>query len=372
MKKRGLLLVVGVCLLIAVLILLPNETHASEVAGLDYGLYWFGNGNVSQKFVKGAQNPYYDPSKPTVIYVHGWQKDSVPSQKRETFNYKKNDATYGIDVNAADAWIKAGWNIGIFYWDQFADETDVVFAEAKIWSVNGPKGMQWRKKDGTYSTAGNFTKSVGELFYDTYVEALSDYKGNNIRIAGHSLGNQMATRLTYLVSQGIDRNEIPARLLPTRVALLDPFWSKNGKDYLGGAWTGERVRQYVGELKQKNVIFEQYKSTGIADVGLGDSNSQLEKMTAFTSLRPWFIPSWDIAGKHVAAPNLYFLSFNSKPPVECTISWGTRKTTGNVAASASTSDVRIREMMNSSYQWDQVEGRNTVSTDDDWFERKSR
>ncbi len=89
---------------------------------LDYGIYWFGTGNVSQKAVAGVANPYFNPSKPTVIYIHGWQNGSSQRGSRETFNYKQNDATYGIDVNAADAWISAGWNIGIFYWNQFADE----------------------------------------------------------------------------------------------------------------------------------------------------------------------------------------------------------------------------------------------------------
>lgn len=86
----------------------------------DYGLYWFGLGNKSVKFEEGKVNPYYDPNKPTVIYVHGWEKDTGIGNFRETFNYKLNDPTYGIDINIADAWIKAGWNIGIFYWDMFS------------------------------------------------------------------------------------------------------------------------------------------------------------------------------------------------------------------------------------------------------------
>jgi hypothetical protein len=41
---------------------------------------------------------------------------------RETFNWYHNDADYGLDVNAADLWIEAGWNVGVLYWNQHADE----------------------------------------------------------------------------------------------------------------------------------------------------------------------------------------------------------------------------------------------------------
>jgi len=357
---------------LAALFTVATADSASAYDGktLDTGIYWFGKGNVSQKAVAGAANPYYSPSKPTVIYVHGWQKDSTPQLRRETFNYKQNDATYGVDVNMADAWINAGWNIGIFYWNQLSDEGEVTDAEAKIWSTAGPKGMRYRLVDGTY--AAGPSKSAAELFLDSYTSALSNYYGTNIRIAGHSLGNQMATRLTKLVSDRVSAGQLPSNLLPKRVALLDPFWSKYGKDYLGGKWTGEMTRTYVSELKTKGVVFEQYKSSGITDVGIGDANLDLEKMTAFSSMAPWYVPSTDLGAKHVAAYNEYFYSFYTAAPEEVTISWGTRNLTGKVAASAATSDARIKEMMDPTKYWVQVEGRYTQDPSDDMYEVKSR
>ncbi|MCX7921259.1 MAG: cell adhesion domain-containing protein [Clostridia bacterium] len=367
MFKKG----IGVLIIMALFISCVSFAGAVyDGQSLDYGIYWFGLGNVSQKHTSGVTNPYYDPNKPTIIYVHGWQNGATPELRRETFNYKKNDSTYGVDVNTADAWIKAGWNIGIFYWTQFADEASVTDAEAKIWSATGPKGMRWRKIDGTYVTTG-VTKNAAELFYDSYVQALSDYTGSNVRITGHSLGNQMAVHLTKLVSDKVSAGQLPKNLLPKRVALLDPFWSKYGKDYLGGKWTGEKVREFVAELKTKGVLFEQYRSSAV-ELG-GDSNTELQKMTAFSELAPWYIPTLEITWKHVAAYNWYFYSFYSNPPIECTINfWGTRIKTGNVAANAKTSDSRIAEMMSSSYRWVQVEGRYTADPADDWFERKSR
>lgn len=339
---------------------------------LDYGLHWFGFGNTSIKAEAGVTNQNFDSSKPTVIYVHGWQNGSTASGKRETFNYLANDATYGIDVDTADAWIANGWNIGIFYWNQFADESEVKDAEAKIWSANGPRGMRYNTTSG-YSTSANINVSASQLFFDSIVAAMPNYTGNNFRIAGHSLGNQMAVAVTEKLANAVSNGVISANLLPSRVALLDPFYSKGSKSYLNGLWTGEKARQIVPDLKNMGVLFEYYQTSGITDLWVGDKNEGLKDMCAYNSVAPWYIPSWGIAEKHIAAPNLYFLSYSADAPEEVTINWwGRRRATGKDALSASTSDKRLNEMMNSNYRWVQVEGRYTQTADDDQYERKNK
>ena len=58
-------------------------------------------------------------------------------------------------------------------------------------------------------------------------------------------------------------------------------------------------------------------------------------------------------------------------PTEVTLNfWKQRKATGNDAASASTSNERIIQLMDSGYLWDQVEGRYTPTPSDDQFEYK--
>jgi len=102
-------------LVVLVIALFTTQLFMSSVyaSDLNYGIRWFGQGNVSQKAVAGQSNPYYNPNKPTVIYAHGWQNGAIVRGTRETFNYKSNDSKYGLDINSADAWINAGWNIGI-------------------------------------------------------------------------------------------------------------------------------------------------------------------------------------------------------------------------------------------------------------------
>lgn len=77
----------------------------STFNNLDHGLYWFGYGDTWQKAVPGQSNAYYNASKPTLIYVHGWQNGSTQKKNRETFNRK--DAG-GPDLDLAYAWLAAG------------------------------------------------------------------------------------------------------------------------------------------------------------------------------------------------------------------------------------------------------------------------
>ncbi len=304
-SKFMLLMFVSAILFISVNI---YTVKAAEVQP-DYGIYWYGKGNVSQKFESGVPNKYYDPTKPTVIYVHGWQPTCQLLYNRETFNFLDELLR---PVNGADDWIAKGWNVGTFYWDFFADEISVTDAEAKIWTPNGPQAMRWLDHNGVYHSYST-AKSMGELFYDNYVQAMKGYQGNEIRIAGHSLGNQMGTYLTKRVYDSADAGKIANNLKPTRLALLDPYFSNLGKYYLGGKWTGEVCRGYVSDLKSKGLAIEAYRSSVVSMGVLGDSNEQEFAMTSFANLMPLF--RVDPVNQHNAAKSIYFRSFSAPAPV---------------------------------------------------------
>lgn len=53
---------------------------------------------------------------------------------RESLNWQTNDSVYGLDIDAADQWLEAGWNVGVFYWTPYADEPALHDAEMKIWT----------------------------------------------------------------------------------------------------------------------------------------------------------------------------------------------------------------------------------------------
>jgi hypothetical protein len=330
---------------------------------LSYGIYWFGLDNASQKFVSGESNPYFDPARPTVIFAHGWQP-GISATNPPNFTYAE-----GGGVNTANAWVNEGWNIGIFYWNQFSDEVAVTDAEAKIWVNDGPQRMRWRKGDGSYEEAPPGTPSAAELFYQAYVAAMTEHKytGGNIRIAGHSLGSQMAVRLTKLVSDGIAAGDVPRHLLPTRVALLDPYWSIGAKAYLNGKEAGQVVREYVAELLPTGVLFEWYRSSTLTVNPNGDANEELQPMMLYSDMTPGFV--WDDMGKHCAAWNLYFWSYAFAGPPECS---GDACLTSPAKMLSRMSEARLAALMRSDYTWAQNAWTLTSTPDDDTYQSNIR
>lgn len=346
-------------------ILCANAQTTYDGNSLDVGIYWYGKGNLSEKFIEGQSNTYFNPSKPTMIYIHGWQKDQTKTLHRETLNpIKNNSSKENADVNCADYWIDKGWNIGIFYWNQLADESTVNDAEAKIWSINGSKKMRWRKRDSSYVEDNTPQVSVSELFIQQYVQAMKNFSGSEIRIAGHSLGNQIAINATYLISNLADKGQIKQKLVPNRVALLDPFYTKYSKSYLNNKWVGQVCREYVKSLKNKGIVFEEYKSSNINDFWIGDSNEGMKQLTAFVDVYPDYLYVSNQRARHGASRDLYFYSMAFNAPVEIE----NNKLTGKSAGYASTSTERIREMMNSSKKWIQKGGKKTNTPKDDTFE----
>lgn len=332
--------------------------HAFDRAqfdNLDYGLYWYGSDTVTQK-ATGPANPYYANYKPTLIYIHGWQNGSTQNLSRETF--ERSSAT-GVTQDLTASWRTAGWNTGIFYWNQFADEGEVKDAEAKIWSTNGPRQMRWRKSDGSYATSG-ITKTAAQLFVESYKLAMSGYQGGDIRFAGHSLGSQMVIVSAKLISDAIDRGELPANLLPKRIALLDPAFLQDGRSYLNNRWTGEVARDYADALKAKGVIFEAIRSSGSSSNGLiGDMNIGLMNKTAFRELKPWYFGMFEFGAKHGAAVWHYLWEFQYSPALIAG--------DNSQASGAATGNERVRSLMNSTKKMQHDNGAWSKTPADDTY-----
>ncbi len=369
--------------LISMAISLASPAALATPDTLDYGLYWFDGNNQSVKGVEhdgtvnSVSTTYYDPAKPTVIYFHGWQPGSVPN------NYAREDFHFvyeSTNVITSTSWKSQGWNVAIYYWNQFADEAEVKDAEAKIWSANGPQQMRYRLADGSYSTSLSPNKSVSQLAFEHISAVLANDAAYNLRLVGHSLGNQLATQVAKKISDAVQAGSLSLNVMPVRLELLDPFWSKNGKSYLGDAngdgnddWVGERVRWDAQEMiNQYGLAVTWYKTSPILDVMVGDKNVAFEAIATFIHNRYWYLDSADWVNKHNHAVPWYFWSKASAAPEEVTINWwGRRNPTGLDAASATTADSRIQQMMGDTYHWDQVEGRYTVDPSDDQFERKN-
>ena len=131
----------------------PKAFGVSVFENLDYGLYWFGPDMAHEK-AGGPDNAYFNPHAPTVIYVHGWEVGHTQRQYREVFDYAFMG---GPKQYLAEPWINDGWNVGVFYWNQFSDELLPGHAEAKIWTHRSVAKMRWKNHEGRTKTPARFT-----------------------------------------------------------------------------------------------------------------------------------------------------------------------------------------------------------------------
>lgn len=93
--------------------------------------------------------------------------------------------------------------------------------------------------------------------------------------------------------------------MPTRLALLDPFFTPELKPYLGWRTIASVLHDEAHELStREHIVLEQYQTSLI-----GNNASKLSAVTAFFHLTPPHIPWWRLRSRHVSAPYLYFLSF---------------------------------------------------------------
>lgn len=338
------------------------STQTFSCKSLDAGIYWFGKGDQAQKATAMTRSTFFDPKKPTVIYVHGWQSGSHKLERRGTFNYGKYDPIYGVKVDAADAWVDAGWNIGIFYWNQISDESAPTSAEDKVW---GESSVTWKDCDGKPQPVPGSPSDAGEFFYNEFLIAMKNYQGSNVRLAGHSLGNQLVTKLADKLETQASAGKIPENLIPKRVALIDPWWSDKSMPQN----RADSLRSSIQEMKAKGIIFEWYKTSKVNDNNGSDENLELIPIIGQTEIFPDYYSSFNNMSRHMSAPFLYFLGFKDGAPLGCG-----NKTSActELAPSAATSDERMKELMMKAARWQQVDGRETAPTADNTYEGKSR
>jgi hypothetical protein len=342
-------------------VLAATQAHAQSALdranfdNLDVAIYWYGANGVNQRAVPGQSNPFFNPARPTVIYMHGWQPNTVQSLSRETFN--RSELNSNGDV--ARPWIDRGWNVGIFYWNQFADEGEVKDAEAKIYTAAGPRQMRWRNAAGNY-TAGP-AQSVTTQFISVYRAAMSGYTGSQVRLVGHSLGAQLAINAASELLRQRNAGTLASNLLPLRVALLDAAFLNGARDYLGGKWPGEVARENVS-ANRGTLSYEYYRTSGATSNGfIGDTNQGLIDMVTMTEIKPWYFNAFEIDKKHRMAPGWYFESMGTSVKVKCT---------GRVALSASVDNATLRNYANAATKFEQLDGKYTRGVSDDTFDQK--
>ncbi len=350
---------------------------------LDYGFYFFdyqpgatptADAVGCQKYVPGVANSFFDPNKPTIVYVHGNAPDAVQGKDREDFLLSDG----GLNLQSHNQWKAAGWNVAIFYWIQFADEgiwnsAPPIKVEKKIYDHNTDVGMRWRGSNGNfYVTSGVTNLPIKNLFAARYQEVFGNGYNREIRIVGNSLGGNLTMAGLLKVYRNGGR-------LPSRVTLMDPFWTpaRSNTDAANARKVNfdENVNssdEYAGLsarlLANSGVAIEYFRTSLL---GAGGSSESVAKVAAFTHFGASFLGNAHTR-KHTVPVRQYFHSFSVPSPLEIfrPNPWTDWAFTSPMrpTSSASTSDAMIKSMMRSDKHWNHIFGRGTASMADDQME----
>jgi len=296
---------------------------------LDFGIYWFSCNNQCSK---GPSSRFFDNSKPSVLYLHGWAPESTGRGFRETINWRIfNKEARNInefkEANCIDLWIKRGYNVGIFYWDQLSDEPLPRVAERKIYNATaGRERMRWAKQqtDGSYlyTNADDLTnRCAADLAADEYIRHFQAFDKTgvldgkdrsefpHVQIVGHSLGSQLALEMyrKLLFMPHVYGERI---WFPDQITLLDPYIGNGRKPYLPfhGSTVAHRVTETLNLLHELpfDVAIETFSTSLVR--AISSSVPRLKSHTVFEKVDFAQVPWYNVGLRHVVAPHIYFCS----------------------------------------------------------------
>ena len=233
-----------------------------------YGLYFYGPNHEDDDDMVRAKDAvqdtdYFDPSKPTVIWIHGWEPDGSPSDMALTISSdaQKSGLSY---VNYAVEYRDMGYNVATFQYQKtmgchVADDLANIFRSAYVNVENTGYSM-------AYMFASELCMTLGE-----------DY-AQDITYLGHSCGSFVSIGVNYYVKALLDNNVIAnTHLLASRLLLIDPYVNELGDGIDGETIYGASaavsedktlmLSKFVCDLSDAGVATQIYFGMGMASSG---------------------------------------------------------------------------------------------------------
>ena len=257
----------------------------------DYGIYWFGDDNYDYvRSGKNMDNKYFDPSKPTFVFAHGWEPDKANSSNGLFEDFVTHADTISKtktqDVRDYAKTLKEqGYNVCCLSWFSYAKTLGPLF------------GYIWIKFDGGYALSTRFAMELALVLGE-------NYKGD-VKIFGHSYGSQLALATTYQLVKLQEKNAFKNNhIIPTRMTLADPYFGetglitgwkniKNGKISMTGDALNERepsalfadITDYV--VSKKDIAVDMYFGMSVASTAYykyDGSDANFEKLIKKTTV----------------------------------------------------------------------------------------
>lgn len=169
---------------------------------------------------RGMANEYFDPTKPTLIYVPGLSTKFKTNGRRLAFKLGINfnlpflRQYFAENIEENYGYTQHGWNIGMLDHILYTDDSPIA-VESKIHSnvTKQSKLNRWRDDNGELHTPCNIPPPVKDLLFDI----LQNIDPNlELRMVGLSLGAQVVLATAKRMADRFGRN--------MRVVLLDPIW----------------------------------------------------------------------------------------------------------------------------------------------------
>lgn len=187
-----------------------------------YGLYFYGDDHEPYNtdmtdidMVRASESldiKYFDPSKPTIIWFHGWEPTGSVGDRYLMAGADTRKVMKTYDCNYAHELKEKGYNVATFQF-QGVEDGDANYAQSLAviykYAVESFNGTD-------YSLSFLFASEIVKVFGESYA--------NDITFAGHSCGGFMSTATNYMLQAFYHSGKTTNKnLIAKRMIVQDPY-----------------------------------------------------------------------------------------------------------------------------------------------------
>ena len=210
----------------------------------------------------------YNVEQPTMIFIHGetpgrWDKKFSMTLDEENYIYYAQNSTYynvtrNLDIDRVlyQYWLKQNYNIGIFHYENFADDDLEKLSKKLFNSVD----MRYKTEDG-YENVKIPNYSLTEILAAVFINEIPEEAfGMEIRLVGNGVGANLALALSDYLYTFYEKGKIKPAILPSRLSLIDPYLSPDSiKNNIG--W--RKIDQNLSMLELTDNMLEYTTERGL-------------------------------------------------------------------------------------------------------------
>ena len=244
-----------------------------------YGLYFYGDDHepyntdmTDVDMVRASESlatKYFDPSKPTLIWFHGWESTGSVGDRYLMAGADTRKVMSSYDCNYAHELKEKGYNVGTFQF-QGVEDGDTNYAKS-LGVIYKYVVESFNKTD--YSLSYLFAVEIVKVFGESYAQ--------DITFTGHSCGGFVSTATNYMLQAFYHAGKITNKnLIAKRMIVQDPYVDTLGDGLAANAMlmgTDELIGDRRKSAVVQDMMIKLHKFDNVAiDVYLGMSGASDE------------------------------------------------------------------------------------------------